>query len=106
MGFQSRMCRVFPLIRPNGLTLLNSDTTLRYKDEPTDVVQGNNVCLFDNLANMQYVGKSCGFFMLIGVIVTAELDGVRETYEEKKEEEKNETKIKDELKQNSVEWTR
>jgi hypothetical protein len=44
--------------------------------------------------------------MLIGVIVTAELDGVRETYEEKKEEEKNETKIKDELKQNSVEWTR
>jgi len=24
MGFQSRVCRVFPAIRPNGLTLLNS----------------------------------------------------------------------------------
>jgi hypothetical protein len=33
-------------------------------------------------------------------IVTAELDGVRETCEERKKKEKKETKIKDELKQN------
>jgi hypothetical protein len=33
-------------------------------------------------------------------IVTAELDGVRETCEESKKKEKKETKIKDELKQN------
>jgi len=39
MGFLSRVCRVvFPPIRPNGLTLLNSEITLRNKDEPTDVV--------------------------------------------------------------------
>jgi len=38
--------------------------------------------------------------MLIGVIVTAEFDGIRETYEERKKDERKETKIKDEMKQN------
>jgi len=38
--------------------------------------------------------------MLIGVIVTAEFDGDRETYEERKKDEKKETKIKDDPKQN------
>jgi hypothetical protein len=50
MGFQSRVCRVFSPIWPNGLTLLNSEITLRFKDEPTDIGWGNNVCLFDNRA--------------------------------------------------------
>jgi len=40
------------------------------------------------------------FLMLIGVIVTAEFDGVRETHKKRKKDEKKETKIKDELKQN------
>lgn len=31
------------------------------------------------MRNIYYVGKSCRFFMLIGVTVTAELDDVRET---------------------------
>jgi len=38
MGFQSRVCRLFPSIRPNGITRLNSEITLHYKDEPTDIV--------------------------------------------------------------------
>jgi hypothetical protein len=33
-------------------------------------------------------------------IVTAELDGVRENYEQRKKAEEKETKIKDKLKQN------
>jgi len=52
--------------------------------------------------NIYCVGKSCRFLMLkqLVCITTAELDGVKETCEERKKKEKKETKIKDELKQN------